>query len=167
MATVTTPQWAVEALKHIGQKEVPGVKSNPWILSLWITVTPWLGNDDSKVAWCGAFMRYCFAAASIAAPKTYYRAKDWLTWGVALVTPVRGCVVVFSREGGGHVGIVMGEDAAGNLMVLGGNQGDAVNIKPFAKSRVSGYRWPAGVPKPVSPKLPLIASNGKVSTNEA
>lgn len=161
------PVWVEEALKHIGQKEIPGVKSNVWILSLWIKVTPWLGNDDSKVPWCGAFMRHCFVTAKVDTPKAYYRAKEWLNWGVKLAAPIPGCVVVFDRVGGGHVGIVMGYDAKGNLMVLGGNQGDAVNIRPFAVSRVSGYRWPTGVATPKSTKMPLMASNGQVSTNEA
>jgi uncharacterized protein (TIGR02594 family) len=65
-----------------------------------------------------------------------------LLWGLKLNLPAPGCVVVFSREGGGHVGFVVGKDVEGNLLVLGGNQGDEVNIKAFGVDRVSGYRWP-------------------------
>ena len=34
------------------------------------------------------------------------------------------------RSGGGYVGFVTGRDTAGNLMVLVGNQADAVNMSP-------------------------------------
>ena len=57
---------------------------------------------------------------------------------------------MFSREGGGHVGFVVGRDATGNIMVLGGNQSDAVNVRAFPASRVTGYRWPTGVPAPAA-----------------
>jgi hypothetical protein len=38
----------------------------------------------------------------------------------------------------------VGEDAAGNLLILGGNQGDAVNVRAFPRARVLAYRWPPG-----------------------
>ena len=57
-----------------------------------------------------------------------------------LQAPTVGCVVVFEREGGGHVGLVVGADTKGRLLVLGGNQGDAVSIAPFDRSRVDMMR---------------------------
>ena len=95
-----------------------------------------------------------------------------LNTGTRLDKPAYGCVVVFDRAGGGHVGFVVGKDKQGNLMVLGGNQGDAVNIKPFATSRVAGYVWldwadgRKSAPKPERFELPLLDSNGQVSRNE-
>jgi hypothetical protein len=67
----------------------------------------------------------------------------------------------------GHVGFVAGQDRAGNLMVLGGNQGDAVSIKPFARGRVLGFRWPADEPLPEAAALPVLTSSGALSRNEA
>jgi uncharacterized protein (TIGR02594 family) len=58
-------------------------------------------------------------------------AKSYLNWGVQIREPAYGCVVVFSRDGGGHVGFVVGQQQNGNLMVLGGNQSDAINIRAF------------------------------------
>jgi hypothetical protein len=84
--------------------------------------------------------------------------------------------VTFTREGGGHVGFIVGTDARGNLMVLGGNQSNAVSIAPFAKSRATGYYWPSfwrnkaavkSVPFEERYFLPLLKSNGQLSTNEA
>lgn len=73
-------------------------------------------------------------------------ARSYLEWGVPLSSPVHGCAVVFSRDDGGRVGFVVGRDAAGNILVLGGNQSNAVNVRAFPVGRVTGYRWPAGVP---------------------
>jgi len=75
------------------------------------------------------------------------------------------------RDGGGHIGIVVGLDQHGNAMLLGGNQSDAVNIKPFARSRLNkGFWWPASVPLPGKigfSSLPIVQSDGKISRNEA
>jgi hypothetical protein len=76
-------------------------------------------------------------------------------------------VVVFERKGGGHVGFLVGTDERGRLMVLGGNQGNSVNVAPFDRSRVLGYRWPQTNIVPGG-SLPLVASNGATaSINEA
>lgn len=165
----TEPAWLIEASKHIGQKEVPGKGSNPWIVSLWNRakdVFSWLGSDDSSAPWCGSFVAHCIAAAGIPVPQHFYRAKAWLDWGVTLGAPTPGCIVVYERKGGGHVGFVVGRDSRGNLMTLGGNQGDSVSIAPFATDRVAGYRWPDNQVIRFMP-LVILDSDGKQSTNEA
>ncbi len=43
---------------------------------------------------------------------------------------------------------------SGNLLVLGGNQGDEVNIREFPLTRVTGYRWPLNEPMPAG-ELPI------------
>lgn len=162
------PLWLKEARKHIGQKEIPGMKSNPWIVGLRGKVASWLKGDDGAVPWCGLFVDYCMTAAGIAPPKNSFRAKSWLDWGVPIANPVVGAVVIFTRDGGGHVGFVVGKDLKGNLMVLGGNQGDMVKISPFAMSRVTGFRVPKDWNLPYeSMTLPKVASDGVLSTNEA
>ncbi|MCL1415701.1 TIGR02594 family protein, partial [Escherichia coli] len=88
----------------------------------------------------------------------------YLNWGVELREPAYGCVVVFSRDGGGHVGFVVGQHQNGDLMVLGGNQSDAINIRAFSRSRVTGYRWPVNEPRD-SRMLPLM--NGTSSVKES
>lgn len=163
------PLWLREARTHIGQKEIPGKDSNHWIVSLWNKakdVFSWLGSDDSSAPWCGAFVAHCISFAGLVIPPHFYRAKAWLDWGIRLDTPTVGCVVVYERKGGGHVGFVVGKDRMGNLMTLGGNQADAVSIAPFAMERVAGYRWPTGEVIRLAP-LPVVNSDGKQSTNEA
>ena len=100
----------------------------------------------------------------------YASAKAWLEWGTKLTGPALGCVVVFEREGGGHVGFVYGRDTKGRLLVLSGNVGDAVCIAPFPLNRVLGYRWPedAAVQPDVGlPTLPLYQAAGAESANES
>lgn len=168
-----TPKWIEEARQHLGQKEIPGVKSNVWIKDMWLSLKggAWFwktyGEDDSKLPWCGAFTAYVLRNSGFDVPAQYASAKAWATWGQRLQRPAPGCIVVFNRDGGGHVGFVVGEDAKGNLMVLGGNQGDAVNIRPFSVSRVVAYRYPPGLPIPAATMLARLESDGKLSTNEA
>lgn len=165
-------KWMIEAEKWIGQKEVPGPGFNPWIKKMWFELAggKWLWDqvgkgDDSKLPWCGAFVAMCMKSAGHALPKNYYRAKEWLNWGVPISRPVVGSVVIFSRTGGGHVGFVVGVDKSGNILVLGGNQGDEVNIRAFPPSRVTGYRYPANETMPGG-ALPVFAQ-AKVSDRES
>lgn len=160
-------KWIDKAKTYIGQKEIAGVKSNDWIVNLWALKDKWLGDDDSKVAWCGAFVRFVLDETGYSTIKTYYRAKDWLKWGQGLPKACAGCVVVFVRTGGGHVGFVVGKDKNNNLLVLGGNQGDAVTIAAFDINRAVGYRWPNEEALPKAYDLPVLDINAKLSTNEA
>ncbi|WP_436835837.1 hypothetical protein [Enterobacter asburiae] len=75
-----------------------------------------------------------------------------------------GCIAVLTRDGGGHVGFVVGRAPNGDVMLLGGNQSDQVCMRAFAPSRVTGYRWPAGVPD-VPQGISEIS--GQTSTSEA
>lgn len=162
---MTELPWIAEARKHQGLREVPGPKSNPTILNWLKQLKAWWSNDSE--AWCGTFVAQCLQAAGRPLPKHWYRAKDYLTLPVKLDKPAYGCIAIFEREGGGHVTFVVGQDEQGNLMCLGGNQGDAVNIRPFARSRVLGYRWPNLYPTSSRFILPLLTSDGKLSNNEA
>ncbi len=157
--------WIASARQYIGVREVPGPK-NSSVISGWLTKLKawWL---DDATPWCGTFAATCVTEAGLTPPKDWYRAMAWLALPVSLPRPAYGCIVVFTRQGGGHVGFVVGKDKAGNLMVLGGNQGDAVNIKPFAVSRAAGYRWPSAYPSAGRFNLPVLDSDGKLSENEA
>lgn len=158
-------QWMIEAERHIGLREIKGLKHNSTIIGWLKNLKTWWFDDET--AWCGTFVAHCLKSTGHVIPSTWYRALSWAQWGQKLENPVVGCVVVFSRKGGGHVGFVVGNNRNGNLMVLGGNQGDAVAISAFDKSRVVGYRWPSDAMIPISADLPFITSNGKLSENEA
>lgn len=167
---MSEPRWLPVARSALGQAEVPGKESNPWLVNLWRrypSVWSALGRDDSSAPWCGTFMAWTFDQLGMFVVRNPFRAKAWLDVPFAIDAAALGCIVVFERAGGGHVGFVVGRDELGRLMVLGGNQGDRVSIAPFSMSRVIGYRWPEFPPPPPS-RLPLLASNGApLSTNEA
>lgn len=156
--------WISEARRYIGLKEIHGVQNNPQILAWWKAIKRG-GIQDDETPWCAAFVGGCLEAAGIKSTR-FERARSYENWGVKLNKPIAGCVVVFQREGGGHVGFVVGRDKADNLLVLGGNQGDAVNIKAFSRARVVAYRWPDSVPIPANDNLPILAG-AELSRSEA
>jgi uncharacterized protein (TIGR02594 family) len=161
---MSEPKWLEEARKHIGTREIPGEKHEPKILQWWKAIKRG-GIQSDEVAWCAAFTGGCLEAVGVVSSR-YESAKSYLAWGVPLSNPIVGCIVVFERKGGGHVGFVVGQDPNGRLMVLGGNQGNVVSIAPFDRSRAAGYRWPAPVSINLAP-LPIILSAAQSSTNEA
>jgi len=167
------PHVAV-ARKYIGLKEVKGSKHNSTILTLTARAFQAIGKkswiNDDETPWCGSFMGGVFAEAGLGfkIPKEFYRAKEWENVGTKLSKPAYGCVVTFTRDGGGHVGIVVGQTKTGNLKVLGGNQSDQVNIADFDPKRVTSYRWVSSgsVPHDHRYQLPVLPA-GRISTNEA
>lgn len=160
------PLWLLEARRHHGVAEVPGPKNSPVIQSWLHKLRAWWVDDETP--WCGVFVAACMDTVGIKLPKLWMRAKSWAEWGTRLSAPVPGCVVVLERQGGGHVGFVVGRSAKGDLMVLGGNQGNRVSIAPFERSRVVAYVWPPGVPLPAHTALLVMDASGlQLSVNEA
>jgi uncharacterized protein (TIGR02594 family) len=162
------PAWIAIARKYLGKSEIKGPHHDPHILQWWKNIGAPFKDDETP--WCGAFVGGVLFEAGIKPVSGGASARAWLKLPAKLDRPAFGSVVVFYRgspeSGQGHVGFVVGRDRAGNLMVLGGNQRDAVNIKPFSRSRVLGYRWPGNYPRDDRFTLPLINSDGRVSTNE-
>lgn len=157
------PKWLQEARKLIGLREIKGPNHAPEILQMWRDIKR-SGIKDDETPWCAAFVGAMLERAGIRSSR-FESARSYLTWGDQLVEPIVGCVVVFSRDGGGHVGFCVGQDASGNLLILGGNQADAVNIRAFPRTRVTGYRWPSGV-LPTEPGLPVL-SGAELSGRES
>jgi len=163
---MSEPAWLVKAREYIGTTEIVGKKHNPKVVDLWAKGKVKGNVKDDETPWCAAFVSAALEEAGFVSAQTGW-ARGYLEWGQSLSNPVVGSIVVFSRgKGFGHVGFVVGKDKNGNLMVLGGNQENAVNIKPFATSRVLGYRWPRDCIVPDEP-LPIITSSGRLSSNEA
>lgn len=162
------------ARKYIGTVEVKGVKHNPKILALTVKAFAATGKKswihDDETPWCGSFVGGVFAESGLGhkIPKEFYRAKEWESAGTKLTKAAYGCIVTFTRNGGGHVGIVVGKTKSGNLKVLGGNQADQVCISDFPLDRVTSYRWVSAgsVPTAIRYELPVLPA-GRISTNEA
>ncbi len=103
-------------------------------------------------------------------PPIAVRAAQWGRvgkWGRELLGPRLGCVLVFTRNGGGHVGLYLGEDST-HYHVLGGNQSNSVNVMRIAKGRLAdgGMRWPNGPELPKQKVIYLKPSGAPVSKDE-
>lgn len=163
--TPTEPPWLTIGRKYIGVRETAGKDTTPTIAKWLLNLKAWWRDDETP--WCGVFVAECMKEANMPVPPAWYRAKAWLEWGAPIFEPIVGCVVVFSRVGGGHVGFVVGRAKDGRLMVLGGNQGNQVGVAPFAPDRIVGFRWPVSMTARLTP-LPVVDANGvPTSRNEA
>lgn len=157
------PSWLIEARKHFGLSEVKGAAHNAEILKMWRDIKRG-GIKDDETPWCAAFLGAMLERVGVRSTR-FESAKSYLQWGVALTNPVVGCVVVFTREGGGHVGFFLGYDKKGNLMILGGNQSDGVNVRAFPVERATGYRYPATLPIPTT-AAPILSA-GPLAVKES
>ena len=169
MAKASEPAWLTAARAKLGTREIPGPTHNNVLIAFLNTAAKWNGVvwRDDEMPWCGGFVAACLVAAGVEPVKIAARAKSWATYGALLredrLSP--GAILVFEREGGGHVGFYVGEDAS-TYHVLGGNQGNAVTITPIVKRRLVASRWPRGYP--VNGRPIQLSANGKpVSENEA
>ena len=135
---VQATPWMQTARGLMGVKEIPGEASHPVILQMQ-ELTRYHEPDGDDTPWCAAFVGYCLSEAG-------YRhtgsaaARSYLNYG-AVCQPQPGCILVFSRGSGGHVAFHVGEDED-SYHCLGGNQGNEVSVKPYARSRLLGARWP-------------------------
>lgn len=160
---MSEPRWLTLARNFIGLHEIKGGQHAPEILQMWKDIKR-SGIKDDETAWCAAFAGAMLERCQIISSR-FESAKSYLNWGTRLTVPVIGCIVVFTRDGGGHVGFVTGVDTAGNLLVLGGNQGDQVCIRAFPTTRVSAYRWPTG--ENITSLAPLPVASAEKTTSEA
>ncbi|MCP2041454.1 uncharacterized protein (TIGR02594 family) [Neisseria sp. HSC-16F19] len=170
MAQTKELPWVAEARRHIGLAEVPGKQHNPVIVQWLMALKAWWRDDETP--WCGTFVAHCCRVAGRTVPQHWYRALAWTDAGMRLSKPAYGCVVVFGRKGGGHVGFVVGQTESGDLLVLGGNQGNQVSVARFPRARALAYVWPGvagrrAVPDQRRYALPVLKHTGGYSRNEA
>lgn len=169
------PPWMRLAYSFLGLKEIRGKQHNKKIVGWWEALG--LHFRDDETPWCAGFMNRMVQMAGLAIPKKYRAAAlgwRWAVHGTRLQGPAVGAVFTITRPGkpgSGHTGFVAGKDSKGNVMILGGNQGNAVSINPYhPTARDARYYWPEGYPLPGSTgmkTLPVINSGGRHLTNEA
>jgi uncharacterized protein (TIGR02594 family) len=162
------PKMIVEALKLLGTLETPGSANNP-------TIIAWAKEVGGEVAdvykadsipWCGLFIAVVATRADKEIPKHPLWALSWSAFGAKSPAAALGDVLVFVRNGGGHVGLYVGEDASA-FHVLGGNQSDRVCITRVAKARLYAARRPLYRVQPANVRPIQLESTGALSLNEA
>lgn len=133
------------ALKYYGLTEqATEAKNSPTIVKWLQYLLPWAKTDE--VAWCSAFVNGVAVEAGFEHFDKGYGsalARMWLHKGTVVEQPVLGDVVVLWRGSKdavtGHVGFFIRE-TENYIYILGGNQSNQVNITPFNKTRLLGYR---------------------------
>jgi uncharacterized protein (TIGR02594 family) len=130
------------AFSQYGIVEIVGAEDNNEIVKYFDS----LGFDGSKLkdetAWCAAFANWVLKESCYDYTGKL-NARSFLKLGEEIEKPEIGDIVIFWRvsknDWRGHVGFYINEDEDW-VYCLGGNQGNSVNIKPYAKRRVLGYR---------------------------
>jgi len=155
----------VEALKLYGTLESSGTKNNPvilaWAKALKLTST----YSHDSIPWCGLFIGYVALRAGKSVAQSPLWALSWADEGTPAKVPMLGDILTFKRDGGGHVGLYIGEDATA-YHVLGGNQSDQVCITRILKSRLYKARRPKYINPPKNIRRIYLSSTGVISTNE-
>lgn len=85
------------AQSQIGHGEMFGNNMGP-------DVGKYLGGRQG-LPWCAGFVSYCAKRSGLNIPYTL-RAKDFLKLGKKVSNPQAGDLIVFTHQGGGHVGII-------------------------------------------------------------
>ena len=157
----TIPPWLAVMRAITGMTEQSGSGSNPRILHMadaigrdWPEQANYAAQYTSDdIAWCGLTVAYCVSTVGYEpqfGPTDTDRwmwAQSWAEFGVPLSTPKQGCIVVQTRDGGGHVTLFERWEG-GKLVCRGGNQSDMVKESSYDPSVVIAYRWPSETSRP-------------------
>jgi uncharacterized protein (TIGR02594 family) len=157
------PRWLEFAWGDLGVAEAAGARNNANVVRYYAEVGHPAVTDD-EVAWCAAFLGACLERAGIRSTRSLM-ARSYLAWGEAVSEPRYGAIAVLSRGFDprlGHVGFLVGTTSA-DVILLGGNQGDAVRVVAFPRARLLGLRWPAAV----ATAPPLVAPPPGIPAAEA
>lgn len=123
------------AFGELGQREIVGKLHNPRILEYHQTTGLKAGTDE--VPWCSSFVNWVLEGLNYERTKSA-AARSWEQYPEKTDPPTPGDIIVFSRGNNprqGHVGFYLA-DHAGQVYVLGGNQGNQVSVATYPQSRV-------------------------------
>lgn len=159
------PKLLLEALKMFDVKEDLSKESNPTILA-WAKecgLDKVYSNDS--IPWCGLFMAVIVLRTGRVLPDSPLWALSWAKFGIEVKTPMLGDILVFTRKGGGHVAIYVGEDKY-YYHILGGNQSDKVCIVRKSKKELFKAVRPNYISQPKNVRRIFVSPNGDISSKE-
>lgn len=140
-----------ENLRKLGIHELEGAQHHPLIQ--WGLMLCRYGSDAAdEIPWCSAWVHVVVATLGLQMTRSA-AARSWLLVGqnVPLAQAQLGDIVILKRGNGpqpgpnvidapGHVGFFAGRKGPDHILVLGGNQGDAVTEAPFRAVDLLGIR---------------------------
>ncbi len=92
--------------------------------------------------WCGHFMNMVLERTGRRGSVSN-TARSFASYGTRISGPQVGAIAVMSRgKSGGHVGVVSGIDANGNVTVISGNHGRRVAELVYPRGRIFAYVMP-------------------------
>lgn len=91
--------------------------------------------------WCGHFMNLVLERSGHRNSGSN-TARSFASYGTRVSGPQVGAIAVMSRRGGGHVGVVSGIDANGNVIVISGNHNRRVAESVYPRGRIFAYVMP-------------------------
>jgi uncharacterized protein (TIGR02594 family) len=111
--------------------------------SLVMEARHYLGTNPTSRAslWCARFMNMVLARTGHSGTGSDM-ASSFAQYGQRLSGPQVGAIAVMGRRGGGHVGIITGIDAAGNPIMISGNNRNRVREAPVSRGRIYSYVMP-------------------------
>ena len=129
------------ALSQYGIKEIRGKDDNLEVIKYFDEI----GFDGKalkdETAWCSAFVNWVCMKCNLPYTRKL-NARSWLDVGMPTKDPKQGDIVVLwrgERNGWkGHVGFYVRETET-HIYILGGNQGNQVQIAPYPKTRLLEY----------------------------
>ncbi len=143
---------------ELGVREIAGPRAQERILGYW-KICGHSHQSSDEVPWCAIFVGAMLTLAGYNHSKSAM-ARSYLNFGKRLDGPEVGAIAVLARgkPPSGHVAFVAGASAT-HVLLLGGNQGDAVKSMWFPRKDVIGYRMPTALdrlapPEPVTPPEP-------------
>ena len=140
----TKPPWMVLAEQELarGVREYAGPAANPRIVDYHAATS--LAATDDEVPWCSSFVNWCLQHAGYEGTRSA-KARSWLTWGDPLDAARYGAIAVFARGKNptqGHVAFFTDWQDEDTMLILGGNQHDAVSIIAKPAATLLSLRWP-------------------------
>lgn len=138
---VLAPTWLAVARAERGVTQTPGPRSTARIGEYLATVGQ---QPDDEIPWCSALVNWCLQRVGIVGTGRP-NARSWLAWGQECeARPGAICVLWRESPDGwkGHVAFYERAAKPGELVLLGGNQGDKVALATYPQTRLLGFRWP-------------------------
>lgn len=141
----TMPPWMAELHRRMGLHEVRNKSS----LIEFLRIGKFLG-DPAKLPWCGDATESAIVKTlpNEVVPNNPFWAQGWKDFGIDAKGPKVGSVgVIRWNASSGHVGFVANYDKARNrVLLLGGNQSNAITLSWFGYGNFIAFRWPRTFP---------------------